>query len=157
MVDVERAGVCGTDLEFFTGDMAYLHSGEAAYPIRIGHEWAGTVASIGEGVDVAWLGRRVIGDTMLGCGHCVRCRSGRQHLCADRSEVGIRNGWPGALAEQLRVPASPLHAVPDGAGRGHGCAHRAGRNAWRTVEALGLTAGGRVLSSVQARSACSRR
>ena len=51
VVDVERAGVCGTDVEFFTGDMAYLHSGEAAYPIRIGHEWTGTVASIGDGVD----------------------------------------------------------------------------------------------------------
>ena len=40
---VERAGVCGTDVEFFTGEMAYLKTGEASYPIRIGHEWAGTV------------------------------------------------------------------------------------------------------------------
>ena len=47
VVDVERAGVCGTDAEFFSGEMAYLHSGEAAYPIRIGHEWSGTVAFAG--------------------------------------------------------------------------------------------------------------
>ena len=125
--------------------MAYLHSGEAAYPIRIGHEWTGTVASIGDGVDDAWLGRRVVGDTMLGCGHCVRCRSGRQHLCADRSEVGIRNGWPGALAEQLRVPASSLYAVPDGVDAATGALIEPGANAWRTVEALGLAAGDRVL------------
>jgi threonine dehydrogenase-like Zn-dependent dehydrogenase len=145
VVDVERAGVCGTDVEFFSGEMAYLHSGEAAYPIRIGHEWTGTVASIGDGVDDAWLGRRVVGDTMLGCGHCVRCRSGRQHLCADRSEVGIRHGWPGALAEQLRVPASSLYVVPDGVDTATGALIEPGANAWRTVEALALGPGDRVL------------
>jgi len=36
IVDVARAGVCGTDVEFFTGEMAYLHTGEAAYPVRVG-------------------------------------------------------------------------------------------------------------------------
>jgi len=125
--------------------MAYLHSGEAAYPIRIGHEWTGSVASVGDGVDEAWLGRRVVGDTMLGCGSCARCRAGRQHLCADRFEVGIRNGWPGALAEQIRVPASSLHAVPDGVDAATGALIEPGANAWRTVEALGLAAGARVL------------
>ena len=43
VVDVERVGVCGTDVEFFTGAMAYLHQGHAAYPMRLGHEWAGRV------------------------------------------------------------------------------------------------------------------
>ena len=78
VVDVARAGVCGTDVEFFTGEMSYLHSGQASYPMRIGHEWCGTVSAVGAGVDAAWIGRRVTGDTMLGCGHCARCRSGRQ-------------------------------------------------------------------------------
>ena len=41
IIDVERAGVCGTDVEFFTGEMAYLHDGHAQFPIRLGHEWAG--------------------------------------------------------------------------------------------------------------------
>ncbi|MFM9500472.1 alcohol dehydrogenase catalytic domain-containing protein, partial [Streptomyces galilaeus] len=59
VVDVRRAGICGTDVEFFTGDMAYLRSGDAAYPIRIGHEWAGRVSAVGDGVDPAWLGSRV--------------------------------------------------------------------------------------------------
>ena len=47
VVDVERAGVCGTDMEFFTGHMAYLRTGEAHYPVRIGHEWCGVVAGPG--------------------------------------------------------------------------------------------------------------
>ena len=38
LVEVERVGICGTDVEFFTGDMAYLASGEANFPLRIGHE-----------------------------------------------------------------------------------------------------------------------
>jgi NADPH:quinone reductase-like Zn-dependent oxidoreductase len=42
VVDVERVGVCGTDVEFFTGEMAYLQQGHAAYPMRPGHEWCGT-------------------------------------------------------------------------------------------------------------------
>lgn len=56
VVDVQRAGICGTDVEFFTGEMAYLHSGHAEYPIRIGHEWMGTVSAVGEGVDASWVG-----------------------------------------------------------------------------------------------------
>src|SRR5215213_4608378 len=106
VVDVHRVGVCGTDVEFFTGEMAYLHQGHAAYPLRIGHEWCGVVASVGAGVAPGWLGRRVTGDTMLGCGTCSRCLDGRQHVCATRHEIGIRGGWPGALAEQLLVPAA---------------------------------------------------
>ena len=127
VVDVERAGVCGTDVEFFTGHMAYLHQGHATYPMRLGHEWCGAVSAVGDGVDPAWAGQRVTGDTMLGCGHCRRCRTGRQHVCADRFEIGVRGGWPGALAEQLPVPVTALRALPDSVGadgRGDG---RAGR------------------------------
>ncbi|WP_159051930.1 alcohol dehydrogenase catalytic domain-containing protein, partial [Streptomyces niveiscabiei] len=92
VVDVERAGVCGTDVEFYTGHMTYLHQGHAAYPLRPGHEWCGRVTQAGPGVDRAWLGRRVMGDTMLGCGDCRRCRRGHQHVCDRRQEVGVRGG-----------------------------------------------------------------
>src|SRR3954462_10050944 len=87
VVDVERVGVCGTDVELFTGEMAYLHTGHASYPLRPGHEWCGRVTVVGRGVDAAWVGRRVTGDTMLGDQTCARCRRGRQHLCDEREEV----------------------------------------------------------------------
>lgn len=61
---------------------------------------AGRVADVGDGVDPAWVGRRVTGDTVLGHG---TCRRGAQHVCASRQEVGIL-GRPGALAEQLPSP-----------------------------------------------------
>ena len=51
VIDVQRVGVCGTDVEFFTGEMQYLHDGHATYPLRLGHEWMGTVAAVGDGVD----------------------------------------------------------------------------------------------------------
>lgn len=145
VVDVERAGVCGTDMEFFSGEMSYLHTGQAAYPIRIGHEWCGVVSSVGAGVDPSWVGRRVTGDTMLGCGSCPRCRDGRQHLCADRYEVGIRGGWPGALAEQVRMPARALHPLPDAVDPVAGALVEPGANALRAVRAAGLSPGDRLL------------
>jgi len=135
VVDIERVGVCGTDMEFFTGHMAYLRTGEARYPVRIGHEWCGVVARSGDEASAAWVGQRVIGDTMLGCGRCRRCLGGRQHLCAERFEIGVRGGWPGALAEQLLVPASALYALPAGIGPVTGALVEPGGNALRAVRA----------------------
>lgn len=145
VVDVARVGICGTDVEFFTGEMAYLHQGHARYPMRLGHEWAGTVAAVGPGVDRAWLGRHVTGDTMLGCGRCRLCLGGRQHVCHDRFEIGIRGGWPGALAEQVLVPANALHALPDAVDAVAGALVEPGGNAWRAVQAAGAAPGARVL------------
>ncbi|MCO1660498.1 zinc-dependent alcohol dehydrogenase [Pseudonocardia humida] len=145
VVDVERVGLCGTDVEFFTGHMSYLHSGEAAYPIRIGHEWCGTVGAVGAGVDGSWLGRRVTGDTMLGCRRCARCRDGRQHVCADRFEIGVRGGFPGALAERVAVPATALHALPDSVDDTLGALVEPGGNALRAVRAAQVGEGDRLL------------
>ncbi|MCU1569931.1 MAG: alcohol dehydrogenase [Naasia sp.] len=145
LVDVHRAGVCGTDVELYTGEMQYIEDGHTTFPIRIGHEWMGTVSAIGEGVDRAWLGRRVTGDTMLGCGMCRRCRSGRQHVCQFRGELGIRDGRPGALAEQVAVPATSLRALPDTVDDALGALVEPGGNALRSVQAAGLQPGDRAL------------
>jgi 2-desacetyl-2-hydroxyethyl bacteriochlorophyllide A dehydrogenase len=145
VVDVERVGVCGTDMEFFTGTMAYLHQGHAAYPMRLGHEWAGRVSAAGAGVDPGWVGRRVMGDTMLGCGGCRRCLRGDQHVCERRREVGIRGGHAGALAERLVVPASSLHGLPDSVDAVLGALVEPGGNALRAAEAAATRPGDRAL------------
>ncbi|KUO17751.1 alcohol dehydrogenase [Streptomyces dysideae] len=145
VVDVERVGVCGTDVEFFTGAMAYLHQGHSAYPMRLGHEWSGRVTALGDGVDPAWVGRRVMGDTMLGCGSCRRCQRGRQHVCEKRQEVGIRGGRAGALAEQLAVPVSSLHVLPDSVGAALGALVEPGGNALRAARAAMPRPGDRAL------------
>jgi threonine dehydrogenase-like Zn-dependent dehydrogenase len=145
VVDVARVGLCGTDVEFYSGEMAYLHDGHATYPIRLGHEWSGRVSEVGPGVDPAWLGRRVTGDTMIGCGHCSSCRAGRHRVCAERFEVGVRGGYPGALAEQLAVPASGLVALPDEIDDQAGAMIEPGGNALRAVEAAAPAPGLAVL------------
>ena len=145
VVDVHRAGLCGTDAEFWTGDMAYLRQGHARYPLRLGHEWCGTVSALGPGVDGSWLGRRVTGDTMIGCGRCRRCRSGRHNVCADRVEIGVRGGFPGALAEQLAVPVTALLAVPAEVDDAAGAMVEPGGNALRSARAAALSPGDRAL------------
>lgn len=141
VVRVERAGVCGTDVELLEGTMPYLHDGSARYPLRPGHEWSGRVVEVGPGVDAGWCGRHVTGDTMIGCGACTPCRAGRHHLCADRYEIGIRGGWPGALAERLLVPAGALHALPEDMDPGTAAFVEPAGTAWRAADAA---AGSRV-------------
>jgi threonine dehydrogenase-like Zn-dependent dehydrogenase len=144
VVDVARAGVCGTDAELFDGGMQYLRDGLTTYPVRIGHEWMGTVSAVGEGVDRRWVGRRVTGDTMLGCGRCLRCREGYQHVCEFRAELGIL-GRPGALAEQVAVPATALRELPDQVDDVQGALVEPGGNALRAVRASALQPGDRLL------------
>ena len=145
VVDVERVGVCGTDVEFFTGQMAYLHEGHSSYPMRLGHEWSGTVTAVGDGADPGWVGRRVMGDTMLGDGTCRRCRRGHQHVCENRQEVGVRDGRPGALAEQIAVPAFSLHALPDSVDAVLGALADPGGCALRAADAAAAGPGNRAL------------
>jgi threonine dehydrogenase-like Zn-dependent dehydrogenase len=145
IVDVGRAGICGTDAELFDGGMQYLREGLTRYPVRIGHEWMGTVSAVGDGVDRRWAGRRVTGDTMLGCGRCPRCRDGRHHVCELRAELGIRGGRPGALAEQVAIPATALRELPDQVDDIQGALVEPGGNALRAVRAAALAPGDRVL------------
>jgi threonine dehydrogenase-like Zn-dependent dehydrogenase len=82
---------------------------------------------------------------MIGCGHCRRCLSGRHHVCADRHELGITDGAPGALAEQVALPATSLHALPAGVDPVRGALVEPGGNALRSVEASAVHPGDRLL------------
>ncbi len=145
VVDIARVGVCGTDTEMYSGQMSYLHDGLAHYPLRLGHEWCGTVSAVGPGVDESWLGRRTTGDTQLGCGRCHRCLTGRQYVCDDRSEIGLRRGFHGALAEQLAIPATALLPLPDSVDDVAGALVEPGGNALRAVRAAEVRSGERLL------------
>lgn len=144
VVDVHRAGICGTDVELFNGELAYFALGKSRFPLRPGHEWCGVVSAVGAGVDEAWYGTRVTGDTMLGCGQCDRCRAGNGHVCADRHEVGITR-WPGALADKVLVPAASLHRLPDTVDDRAGALVEPGGNAYRAAAAARAEPGKRIL------------
>lgn len=113
LVDVERVGICGTDVELYTGEMAYIQQGHTSFPLRLGHEWTGRVVAVGDRADDSWLGKRITGDTMLGCGECEYCAAGNHHVCPARSEVGIRGDHAGALAEKVIIPTRFAYEIPE--------------------------------------------
>jgi threonine dehydrogenase-like Zn-dependent dehydrogenase len=145
LVDVERVGICGTDIELYTGVMAYIAEGKTHFPLRPGHEWVGRVRSVGPDAEVSWIGTRVTGDTMLGCGKCRFCLGGRQWVCPYRHEVGITDGWPGALAEQQLIPARFAHVIPEHVSVTSGALVEPGGNSLRAAEATLAGSGSRVL------------
>jgi threonine dehydrogenase-like Zn-dependent dehydrogenase len=145
IVTIRQAGVCGTDTEFFRGTQLNLAIGTATFPLRLGHERSGVVDRIGADVDPTWVGARVTGDTMLGCGACDICRTGRQHVCPDRFEIGVRGGWPGALADELPIRASGLHRLPDTMSFRVGALVEPASMAVRAVKSLNIAPGQRVL------------
>jgi 2-desacetyl-2-hydroxyethyl bacteriochlorophyllide A dehydrogenase len=110
LIAPSAVGICGTDVEIFEGSMAYFRDGLAQYPIVPGHEWVGEVVDVGAGVRGISAGDRVVGEVAIGCGHCVRCRAGRRHLCARRTETGIVH-MDGAMASRLVFPAAYAHRV----------------------------------------------
>ncbi|ABG05920.1 Alcohol dehydrogenase GroES-like protein [Rubrobacter xylanophilus DSM 9941] len=101
------AGICGSEVEGYLGRM-----GNRTPPLVMGHEFSGTVVAVGEGVDEAWVGRRVAVNPLISCGECRLCRSGHENICPERALIGIHR--PGAFAEYVEVPAGSLHALPEG-------------------------------------------
>ncbi|HSI97385.1 MAG TPA: alcohol dehydrogenase catalytic domain-containing protein, partial [Gaiellaceae bacterium] len=106
IVSVRAAGVCGTDLHIELDEFASFP------PVTMGHEVAGAVSALGEGVDPAWLGARVVCETYFStCGVCEWCREGRPNLCPERRSIG--SAVDGGFAAQVVVPARNLHRIPD--------------------------------------------
>jgi threonine dehydrogenase-like Zn-dependent dehydrogenase len=87
----------------------------------------------------------VTGDTMLGCGHCDYCLSGHHHVCPDRFEVGIRDGWPGALAERVLIPTRYAYAIPESVSLAAAALVEPGGNSLRAARAAAIEPGHRVL------------
>ena len=145
LINVERVGICGTDVELYTGEMAYFAQGRTTFPLRLGHEWVGVVRQVGEGVDVSWLGKRVTGDTMLGCCDCERCNNAKSYLCENRIELGITDGWDGALAEKMLIPVRYAFEIPATISVTAAAMIEPAGNALRAVEACNLNEHQKVL------------
>jgi L-iditol 2-dehydrogenase len=110
LVRVGAAGICGSDVEVLEGRRP---ASFVRYPIIPGHEWAGTIAAVGPGVENVAEGDVVVAEGFRACGDCARCREGRTNLCsADYAETGFTHA--GAFAEFLSVPAHLVHRLPPG-------------------------------------------
>jgi L-iditol 2-dehydrogenase len=104
LLEVHAAAVCGSDIHRFL-------RGHREYPMILGHEAAGVVAAVGEGVDAALIGRHAALVPLVPDHTCEQCRAGRFSACGSYSFVGSRR--PGAFAELVAVPAANLVLVPD--------------------------------------------
>jgi threonine dehydrogenase-like Zn-dependent dehydrogenase len=104
LVRVRRVGVCGSDLHFFRGE----------FPVPtgfvLGHECAGEIAALGDGVSGFEVGDAVALELFDVCLTCVQCRSGNYHLCPKRKANGINES--GGLGEYLVVRAYGLYKLP---------------------------------------------
>lgn len=80
-------------------------------PVRIGHEFAGTVIETGDGVDAIAEGDAVVVNPILGCGECQYCLGGTYALCESVANIGI-HGRSGGFAERAVVPADNVAVLP---------------------------------------------
>ena len=102
LVRMTLAGICNTDLEIVRG--------YAGFSGTLGHEFVGVVE---DSPDKSQIGRRVVGEINVGCGHCELCQQGDPRHCLNRTALGIHSR-DGAFAEFLNLPPENLFVVPDG-------------------------------------------
>lgn len=99
LVRIDTCGVCGTDLK-------KIHTGSHAAPRIFGHEMAGTIAAVGEGVSTFAAGERVMAFHHIPCGVCFYCRKQTFAQCETYKKVGCTAGFTpagGGFAEYIRV------------------------------------------------------
>jgi len=101
-VRIEWCGICGTDLhEYLDGPIFAPPAGSPhpltgqTVPVCLGHEFAGVVADIGDGVTNVAVGDRVVVEPYLTCGSCPRCRAGIYNVCDTLGFIGLSGGGGG--------------------------------------------------------------
>ena len=99
VIRVEGAGFCHSDLHIIDGELPILPK----MPQTLGHENAGVVFKIGEGIEKFSVGDPVAVFGGWGCGVCDFCITGKEQLCATPSWVGLSN-YDGGYAEYMLVP-----------------------------------------------------
>lgn len=131
---VKACGVCGTDRAFASGGFPNM-----TWPLTLGHEIAGTIAELGDGVEGFAVGDRVaVGWFGGNCDRCDPCRKGIFIHCANMKVPSWQ--YPGGYAQSVVVPANALARIPselsDVEAAPMGCAGVTTYNALRHTKAL---------------------
>ena len=111
LIAVRHAGVCGTDLHI--ADWDAWAQGRLKPPLVVGHEFAGEVVVVGDGVAELKPGQLVTAEGHIVCGHCLQCRTGNSHICRRTQIIGVDRD--GAFADYIVMPATnvlPLNGIP---------------------------------------------
>ena len=149
VVRVVTSGICGTDLhEYVAGPIVTAVEPHpltgAQNPQILGHEFAGDVVAVGQGVTAVAEGDRVAIMPLAYCGHCAYCRRGLQHLCATMGCVGLSHAW-GGMAEFATVAEYQVVRLPEGVTYRQGALIEPTAVAAYGVERAGVKPGDRVL------------
>src|SRR6185295_4324905 len=99
VVDVQAAGICGTDIHATQGLFPWTP------PLVMGHEYTGVVREVGRGVSKSMIGKAVACEPSYGCGECADCAMGRISQCAKCVRVG-------GFSERVALPARAVHPLP---------------------------------------------
>lgn len=105
LVHVRAVGICGSDIPRIYRTGAYHH------PLIPGHEFAGEVVAVGEGMSSSLIGRRVGVFPLIPCMSCPQCKKKQYEMCSKYSYLGSRTD--GGFAEYVRVPEWNLLGLPD--------------------------------------------
>jgi|SRR5579875_447152 len=106
LVKVAACGFCHTDLHYLDHGIPTAKPP----PLILGHEISGVVEELGPGSPERRLGDRVLVPSVLPCGACEYCQSGRGNICPHLQMPG--NHLDGGFAEYVRVPARDLVPIP---------------------------------------------
>ncbi|MGB7363084.1 MAG: alcohol dehydrogenase catalytic domain-containing protein, partial [Rhodococcus sp. (in: high G+C Gram-positive bacteria)] len=108
VVKVAATGVCRSDWHAWQG-----HDSDVRLPFVPGHEFAGTVVSVGSDVDPGWIGKRVTTPFVCACGTCSTCAAGDQQVCPHQEQPGFTHDGSYAEFVALRYARTNLVALPD--------------------------------------------
>ena len=109
VVQIKATGICYTDVSILQN--MYKGRKPVPIPVILGHEGAGIVAEVGEGVENVSVGDRVGLEALYGCGRCYDCLNGNKNMCTDWGHIGIT--CHGTFAEYISVPAVLAYKLPD--------------------------------------------
>lgn len=101
LLQVNKVGICGTDLHAYGGNQAFF-----TYPRILGHELATEVLEIGENPKGIKVGDKVVIMPYISCGGCIACRNSKTNCCTNIKVLGIHTD--GGMQEQIAVPTDLL-------------------------------------------------
>lgn len=110
LVEIKAIGVCGSDVHYY--EHGKIGSFVVRQPLILGHESAGVIVDVGEGVSKERVGQRVAIEPGVPCRVCRECRSGHYNLCRNVQFFGTPP-VDGAFTNYVTIPSDFAYALPD--------------------------------------------